>query len=249
MDRVRSTSNPYCSTATASSIKWTYYGSPDGSQPGYDALGRPVLLTNPDALGHLVAVIEPGNLRTDYSFNAFGDLLSVTQNGLKGEAPRTRGFQYDSFGRLKSSSNPETGTVTYTYDNHGNLSKKTDARGMGSIYKYDALNRLLTNTCFSPSGTNSFPIAQYYYDGNYPRGLAATAGGNQIGRFSGAHHWSNNGNGSQDETQTYDAMGRVAVRTEYAPSGAVNSSSKPIRFCRQPDSPHLPKRPRLNHGL
>ncbi len=70
-----------------------------------------------DALGRLIAVMEPVNnlpaLETDYSYNALGDLLGVNQKGASGELPRTRSFTYDSLSRLITASNPETGTVCY----------------------------------------------------------------------------------------------------------------------------------------
>jgi YD repeat-containing protein len=44
--------------------------------------------------------------------------------------------------RLTSATNPESGTVSYHYDANGNLTSKTDARGVVSNYVYDALNRV-----------------------------------------------------------------------------------------------------------
>jgi YD repeat-containing protein len=66
----------------------------------------------------------------------------------KGSAPgdstqwRTRTFTYDSLSQLLTASNPESGTIRYTYDADGNVVSKTDARNVMTSYSYDALHRL-----------------------------------------------------------------------------------------------------------
>ena len=65
------------------------------------------------------------NQGTSYSYSALDNLTRVTQGA------QTRTFAYDSLSRLTSASNPESGTVAYTYDNNGNLTQRTDARGVG----------------------------------------------------------------------------------------------------------------------
>ena len=60
---------------------------------------------------------------------------------------RARNPEQETFGSL-SLADPITGNSTwsigYEYDLNGNLIKKTDARGVDSIYAYDALNRNTT---------------------------------------------------------------------------------------------------------
>ena len=66
-----------------------------------------------DGLGRLTTVFEDPsglNYETDYQYDALDDLTSVTQNH-----SRQRTFAYDSLKRLTSASNPESGTVAYTY--------------------------------------------------------------------------------------------------------------------------------------
>jgi len=69
-----------------------------------------------DALDHLTKVTDPKGLGTQYTHNAFGDLLQLLS--------------------------PDTGTTTYAYDSTGNRTSQVDARGVTSSYAYDALNRL-----------------------------------------------------------------------------------------------------------
>jgi len=46
------------------------------------------------------------------------------------QASQTRSFVYDSLKGLASATNPESGTVSYQYDNNGNLLVKTGAHGI-----------------------------------------------------------------------------------------------------------------------
>jgi RHS repeat-associated protein len=133
-----------------------------------------------DALGRLTSVIEPKgtpctpgattcsngsiaapNLETDYSYSALGNLISMKQwGGASGSSGAvTRTFNYDTVSRLQSSSNPETGTISYFYDANGNLAQKTDARGIAITYSYDQLNRLLAKGYSSQD-----PSACFQYD-------------------------------------------------------------------------------------
>jgi hypothetical protein len=117
-----------------------------------------------DGLGRLTQVFEDPaglNYETDYGYDALGNLLCAAQKGTNsgtftnctsiptGWHPRT--FSYDSLSRLLTSSNPETGTITYKYDSDSNCSSpstflglivsKTDARGIRTCAQYDALSR------------------------------------------------------------------------------------------------------------
>jgi len=87
---------------------------------------------------------------------------------------------YDSLKRLLRTRNPEQSTlgsltlsdpisgnsawsIGYQYDSNGNLTQKTDARGVVSTYVYDALNR---NTTVDHSDTASInPDVKRFYDG------------------------------------------------------------------------------------
>ncbi|WP_158789126.1 hypothetical protein [Granulicella sp. L46] len=171
-----------------------------------------------DSFGRLTKVLEPNgsahapSMETDYGYNALNDLTAVTQwGGITGSSGvRTRAFSYDSLSRLLASSNPETGTVNYTYDPNGNLTLKTDARGVKIAYSYDALNRPLGRTYSSDAAAT--PSSCYQYD------LAAASNG--VGRLwkqwtqsalSGACPASAPGSGfyTMRSVTAYDSMGRL----------------------------------------
>jgi RHS repeat-associated protein len=128
---------------------------------------------------------------TLYQYNARGDLLCVHQKATDSSsdiactgttAPsvpaswRQRFFTYDSLSRLLTANNPESGTVSYSYDADGNLLQKTSPapNQTGSTtqtisYCYDELNRITgkaysAQTCQGtqlPSGT---AVVSYVYD-------------------------------------------------------------------------------------
>jgi RHS repeat-associated protein len=92
---------------------------------------------------------------TSYQYDTLDNLTRVSQGS------QTRTFAYDSLKRLSSAINPESGTVSYTYDNNGNLLTKNEARGVVSTYGYDALNRNTTITYTNdPAGT--LPVTRIY---------------------------------------------------------------------------------------
>ena len=171
-----------------------------------------------DGLGRLVRVDEPvsgGGLtqQTSYSYNALDNLTQVTQG------VQTRTFAYDSLSRLIESTNPESGTATeegsteYTYDDNGNLTQKTDPRGVETTYSYDGLNRLTQRSYSydSPAGGQADPAVSlkttqvvYSYDkcGTYSRGRLCSVTA------------TNKDASNQDEIARtlysgYDALGRV----------------------------------------
>lgn len=163
-------------TAPDGSVTQTFYneaGQPDAASSTagetrrvQDAWGRE-RWGRTDVSGRLVEVVEPnpgGNgsvatsgLVTTYAYNTLGNLITVSQGA------QTRSFAYDSLGRLKgqklaeqSATLNDSGTYVgsgtwsnvFTYDSRSNLTSRTDARGVKTVYSYlvsgnpDPLNRL-----------------------------------------------------------------------------------------------------------
>jgi RHS repeat-associated protein len=172
-----------------------------------------------DALGRLTDVYEdPGGLsyQTTYSYDLLDNLVKVVQGS------QQRFFMYDSFKRLLRARNPEQSThaslnlsdaltgnsawsIGYQYDANGNLTQKTDARGVVSTYGYDALNR---NTTIDYSDTSSInPDVKRFYDG----------ASNGKGRFWYHYKGGDYATGSNvDHTSIdgYDALGRPLVQRQ-----------------------------------
>jgi RHS repeat-associated protein len=170
-----------------------------------DQAGKRRSITS-DALGRVTQVIEDPNglaYQTDYTYDTVSNLRKVVQG------TQTRYYMYDSLSRLIRAKNPEqsangslaltdalTGnsqwSLAYAYDNNGNLSSKTDARGVTSSYTYDGLNR---NTLINYSDGAS---TTHYFDG-------ATNG---RGRFWLSHHYPASGAYTQTVIESYDAVGQ-----------------------------------------
>jgi RHS repeat-associated protein len=110
-----------------------------------------------NAEGKLVEVVEPNpsgsgsvatsGLVTTYSYNTLGNLTGVTQD------QQTRSFKYDSMGRVTAQKLAEaqamlndagvyvssggTWSEVFTYDPRSNLTSRTDARGVKTVYDYN----------------------------------------------------------------------------------------------------------------
>jgi RHS repeat-associated protein len=126
-----------------------------------------------DGLGRLKQVFEDPsgfNYETDYTYDVLDNLLTVNQKGGDSNSAhwRPRTFGYNSLSQLLSAANPESGTISYGYDNGGRLTSKTAPKpnqtGSATVvttYSYDNVNRL-TQKSYNDGST---PTVQFGYDG------------------------------------------------------------------------------------
>lgn len=198
-----------------------------------DGLGRPTaILEDPDGL----------RLETDYAYNTAendptaangSQKITITQKGRSGNASstyRVRTSVYDSLGRLLSATNPETGTIGYSYDDNGNVLSKTDARGVTANYTYDQVNRLeLLSFQNAPAGTAN---SCWVYDVNSFPNMGGFA--NPVGRLV----VSSEGCGTVFNGYSYDTMGRVTSHLQCAGdanSSPINCGSQAVTYDYQGD--------------
>ena len=175
-----------------------------------------------DAFGRLVEVYEDPNglnYQTTYLYDVLDNLAKVTQG------TQQRFFMYDSLKRLIRARNPEQGTLLslalsdpitgnsawstgYDYDANGNLTGKTDARGVTSTYIYDWLNRN-TNVNYS----DATPDVLRQYD------MAVNGKGrvNQV--------WQSGSTTAATYIDSYDSLGRPLVQRQRFETGGVWSGS------------------------
>jgi RHS repeat-associated protein len=131
---------------------------------------------------------------TLYQYDVLGNLLSVNQQGDGSQPARVRNFTYDSLSHLLTAQNVESGLITYSYDANGNVTSKTDARGVTITYdpsdrRIDALNRVTKKTY-----SNGQTAVTYSYD----------QGADGIGHLTGVT------DPAGSASYTYDAMGRIS---------------------------------------
>lgn len=178
-----------------------------------------------DASGRLVEIVEPdpsgngsvafGGYLTTYAYDTMGHLTTVTQDA------QTRSFRYDSLGRMTRQKLAEASARLddngqyapsggqwsdfFTYDDRSNVTSRTDARGIKTIYAYnnDPLNRL-QSVSFDTTGFNdtahpvlAAPTVTYAYmtTGDITRLSSITTAGVSTESFA------------------YDSEGRIGTRT------------------------------------
>ncbi len=143
-------------------------------QAGKSRISRTNALGQLKEVWEVLAASEPGSesisfpntsvahgFKTTYAYDTLSNLTTVNQG------VQTRTFSYSSLSRLLSATNPESGTISYGYDPNGNLTNKTDARGVVTSYVYDALNRITQRNYTAPGGLPNYqatPNVSYFYD-------------------------------------------------------------------------------------
>jgi RHS repeat-associated protein len=154
---------------------------------------------------------------TQYQYDGLGNLLRVDQ---KGTSPndstqwRTRTFTYDTLSRLLTANNPESGTITYSYDLDGNLLQKTspapNQTGTATqtvSYCYDEQHRVTAKGYGVQTCPLATPVISYVYD----------SGTNAIG------HLTSLTDQAGTASYTYDILGRLSAETRTL-TGANNAS-------------------------
>jgi YD repeat-containing protein len=172
---------PYAPGGTVYWTNYTYDGlgrtvsvaAPDASASTYAYLTNTVMATDAagkwkkfttDALGNLTQVQEPdpalGTVSTNYTYDVLKHLVGVSMP--RGSSTQSRTFNYGNPPGvyLLSATNPETGTVTYSYNTDNTLHSKTDANGVTTVYNYDAYQRVTSVVA------NGVTLRTYSYDTN-----------------------------------------------------------------------------------
>lgn len=196
-----------------------------------------------DSSGRLVEVVEPnpggngsvasGGLVTKYVYNTLGNLITI--NSMSGaQVEQTRSFAYDSLGRLTAQKLAEVSATldsagiyqssggawsdVFAYDNRSNLTSRTDARGVKTVYSYfiggdpnqpDPLNRLQSvswdTSGFGDTGNPILAAATVTYQYRTKASPSDLKDVTQLTTVTAA--------GVSTESYAYDTEGRVSSKT------------------------------------
>ncbi len=108
---------------------------------------------------------------TTYAYDKFGHLVNVNMPRLTGTQNRT--FNY-SGAFLMSATNPENGTVSYTYNSNQKIATKTDAKGQQTQYSYETYGRLSEVRHYVGGVEDACQRVNYYYDVDSGTGYSRT---------------------------------------------------------------------------
>ncbi|MBC5785079.1 Ig-like domain repeat protein [Ramlibacter sp. USB13] len=193
-------------TSTSATVSVTVSARPSMTwQYGYDAVGRPNTVVDPnglatyfyyDALGRRIQTQQPPNTGsstptvTQFGYDAIDSLTSFTD-------PRslTTSYTPNGLGTVGSQSSPDSGASQFTHDAKGNVLTSTDARGKTTTFSYDALDRVRSITYASGTPTT------FEYDGGTNPYPGATGELTKMTDESG------------QTTYSYDSMGRLTGKT------------------------------------
>ena len=217
----------------------------------YDAFGNQISQSLPNPT---TGKQDGGQLTTSYTFDAMGDMLSLTDPD-----GNTTSWTYDGLGDKTSESEqvslgylpgtdtlqaPITATSTYQYDLDGNLTESADANanapagygftGEVNTYSYNATNQQTgeswyTNTADAYAGSSSVGSSAYSYDAEGRMLTAAnSADSTQIASYT--YGYDAVGNVTSDNVQLGDLPGsdNVLLTSSYDFNGDRTSLSANI---------------------
>lgn len=114
-----------------------------------------------DVYGNTIKKIAPNGLETDYVYTKLGQQTNSTIKSSAGEMEVIA--TYDSLGRERTITTPDTGTETFYYNQNGYLEKTTDQEGNTVVYEYDELGRVLSSTA-QKNAEEEKEVIEYIYD-------------------------------------------------------------------------------------
>jgi RHS repeat-associated protein len=175
-----------------------------------------VVEPNPNGDG----TVATGGLVTAYAYSTLGNLVQINQGA------QVRLFKYDALGRLNAQKLGEPSatlndvgvyvgngswTDVFTYDDRSNLTSRTDARGVKTVYDYgnDPLNRLQSvswdTSGFGDTDNPILPAATVSYQYRQKANGAELKDITQLESVSTA--------GVSSESYGYDSEGRVSSKS------------------------------------
>ena len=130
-----------------------------------DPAYNPAALTSAQSIDCVSTQAPSGMMGTCYVYDVVKNLTTVRMPRSTGTQTRTFTYQTGT-NWLLTATNPENGTVTYTRDAAGHVTKRVDTIGQWTSYSYDSYNRLKqVRRAIAPGyGADPCQTENYYYD-------------------------------------------------------------------------------------
>lgn len=209
---------------------------------GFDPTGYPTDITDPACYAQRQASPQATCKSAVYSYDARGNVLSVTDPLQQGTAT----YAYDVFGRPLSSTVPETSTESITtpaplYDGDDNITQSTTPDGAVTTYSYDADGELTSKA--TPPDTSSMPspTATFTYDADGNLATETAPDGNVSGAPAGSFTTAYGYDATSELTSVTSPLGGV---TKYGYDSAGNKTS-----VTDPDGNQTQSQYNLNHQV
>lgn len=190
-----------------------YYTCTTGSQCGEletvtDALTHVTTYNTYNADGYPLTITDPNGVVTALTYDARDRLRSSTVGG------ETTSFSYYPTGLIEQVTLPDSGTLSYTYDDAHRLTQVSDGLGNRIIYTLDAMGNRTAEDSYDPSGTLHRAHTRVINTLNEVYQEVNAAGTSAVTTTFG---YDNDGNAtstdaplSRNTTQSYDALNRVS---------------------------------------
>jgi YD repeat-containing protein len=154
-------------------------------------------------LGQAYEVYDHLNNKLRYTYDAYGNLKTVTAINASGTSSLRTTNHYDTYGRKHQMVDQDKGTWNYTHNAFGELLTQTDAKLQVTTLTYDSVGRLIRR--YDPSGAACWEFgsnAASYNKGKLYRSSSYT--GNALCNTTTAPLYR--------ETYTYNSRGMVASK-------------------------------------
>ncbi|MEU7389836.1 RHS repeat domain-containing protein [Streptomyces tanashiensis] len=169
--------------------KWVYGDTNTVAFPAGGA--APAVNTWTDALGRVTKIQHASSISstpiwrsTSYGYDSRGNREKVTD-----PAGNVWSWTFDTRHRTLSSTDPDTGTVSYGYDDADRRTTATTTDGRGTVHtSYDVLGRI---TAVRTGGAESAPVREFTYDtlpgalGKLASSVRHDASGDYVNRVTG----------------------------------------------------------------
>jgi YD repeat-containing protein len=156
--RVTSIDGPRTDTTDITALEYNNCASGSGCgqlKTITNAIGQVTTFNTYDAHGRLIESTDPNGLKTGYSYDLRGRVLSVTQTppATSGGSPRITQYQYDPRGNVINTTQPDGRALTYIYDAANYLTAVTDNLNNRVEYSYDLKGNRTTSLTKDPDGS------------------------------------------------------------------------------------------------